>query len=29
MAQWQPMLTSNETPISPYRVIWDLMDTVD
>jgi acetolactate synthase-1/2/3 large subunit len=26
---WLPRLTSNETPISPYRVIWDLMHTVD
>jgi thiamine pyrophosphate-dependent acetolactate synthase large subunit-like protein len=29
MAQWLPKLTSNETPISPYRVIWDLWHTVD
>ena len=27
--EWMPKLTSNETPISPYRVIWDLMHTVD
>ncbi len=26
---WRPKLTSNETPLSPYRVIWDLMHTVD
>ncbi|MCB0186401.1 MAG: hypothetical protein KDE31_19170, partial [Caldilineaceae bacterium] len=26
---WMPKLTSNETPLSPYRVIWDLMQTVD
>lgn len=26
---WLPRLTSNETPISPYRVIWDLWQTVD
>jgi len=26
---WMPKLTSNETPLSPYRVIWDLMHTVD
>ena len=24
-----PKLTSNEVPINPYRVIWDLMNTVD
>jgi thiamine pyrophosphate-dependent acetolactate synthase large subunit-like protein len=29
MAQWRPKLTSNETPLSPYRVIWDLWHTVD
>ncbi len=29
LAQWMPKLTSNETPINPYRVIWDLMHTVD
>jgi len=29
MKQWEPKLTSNETPISPYRVIWDLWHTVD
>ncbi len=29
MAKWMPKLTSNETPLSPYRVIWDLMHTVD
>jgi len=27
--QWQAKLTSNETPLSPYRVIWDLLRTVD
>jgi acetolactate synthase-1/2/3 large subunit len=27
--EWTPKLTSNETPISPYRVIWDLLHTVD
>lgn len=26
---WAPKLTSNEAPISPYRVIHDLMETVD
>ena len=29
MAQWMPLLTSNEAPLNPYRVIWDLMHTVD
>jgi acetolactate synthase-1/2/3 large subunit len=29
LAEWMPQLTSNETPINPYRVIWDLMHTVD
>jgi thiamine pyrophosphate-dependent acetolactate synthase large subunit-like protein len=29
MAQWSPKLTSDDTPLSPYRVIWDLMHTVD
>jgi acetolactate synthase-1/2/3 large subunit len=27
--QWMPRLTSSEVPINPYRVIWDLMHTVD
>jgi acetolactate synthase-1/2/3 large subunit len=26
---WMPRLTSSDHPISPYRVIWDLMHTVD
>uniref|UniRef100_A0A831TD35 Thiamine pyrophosphate-requiring protein n=1 Tax=Thermorudis peleae TaxID=1382356 RepID=A0A831TD35_9BACT len=26
---WMPRLTSDEKPLSPYRVIWDLMRTVD
>lgn len=26
---WIPKLTSDEVPINPYRVIWDLMNTVD
>ncbi|MFN3974768.1 MAG: thiamine pyrophosphate-requiring protein [Dehalococcoidia bacterium] len=26
---WLPRLTSDETPISPFRVIWDLMHTLD
>jgi thiamine pyrophosphate-dependent acetolactate synthase large subunit-like protein len=29
LAEWRPKLTSNETPLSPYRVIWDLLNTVD
>jgi thiamine pyrophosphate-dependent acetolactate synthase large subunit-like protein len=29
LAEWNPKLTSDETPISPYRVIWDLLHTVD
>ncbi len=27
--EWLPRLTSDEAPINPYRVIWDLMQTVD
>ena len=26
---WRPKLTSDETPLSPYRVLWDLQQTVD
>ena len=26
---WMPRLTSNQTPLTPYRVIWDLLHTVD
>jgi len=29
MEQWMPLLTSNDAPLSPYRVIWELMHTVD
>jgi acetolactate synthase-1/2/3 large subunit len=29
LAEWMPKLTSSETPISPYRVLWDLQNTVD
>jgi thiamine pyrophosphate-dependent acetolactate synthase large subunit-like protein len=29
LAEWMPKLTSNEAPLSPYRVLWDLMHTVD
>ena len=27
--EWQPRLTSDEVPINPYRVIWELMQAVD
>jgi len=27
--QWLPKLTSTEVPMTPYRVIWDLLHTVD
>ena len=27
--QWKAKLTSDEVPMTPYRVIWDLMHTVD
>ena len=26
---WLPKLTSDEAPLSPYRVVWDLLHTVD
>ncbi len=29
LREWMPLLTSDEKPLSPYRVIWDLMHTVD
>ena len=29
LAEWMPKLTSEEIPINPYRVIWDLMQAVD
>jgi acetolactate synthase-1/2/3 large subunit len=29
LAQWMPKLTSDETPINPYRVVWDVMHAVD
>ena len=29
LKQWLPRLMSAEEPISPYRVIWELMHTVD
>ena len=27
--EWMPKLSSDETPLSPYRVLWDLHKTVD
>ncbi|MFN8525074.1 MAG: thiamine pyrophosphate-requiring protein [Chloroflexota bacterium] len=27
--EWLPRLTSSESPINPYRVIWDMLKTVD
>jgi acetolactate synthase-1/2/3 large subunit len=29
MGRWMPKLTSDEVPLCPYRVLWDLMHTVD
>jgi acetolactate synthase-1/2/3 large subunit len=29
LAQWMPRLTSEAVPLSPYRIIWDLLHTVD
>ena len=29
MKEWTPLLTSNDAPLSPYRVLWDLQHTVD
>jgi thiamine pyrophosphate-dependent acetolactate synthase large subunit-like protein len=29
LEEWRPKLTSEETPLSPYRVLWDLQHTVD
>ena len=29
MKEWLPKLTSNESPMTPYRVLWDLQHTVD
>ena len=29
MQEWLPLLTSCDTPLSPYRVLWDLQHTVD
>ncbi|XOV83066.1 MAG: thiamine pyrophosphate-requiring protein [bacterium] len=29
MRQWMPKLTSNDAPINPYRVLWELNNMVD
>lgn len=29
LAQWLPKLTSDDAPLNPYRVLWDLQHTVD
>ncbi len=29
LKEYMPLLTSNDVPINPYRVYWDLMNTVD
>jgi len=29
LKEWMPRLTSNEVPINPYRIIWDLMQVLD
>ena len=29
LAEWMPKLTSNDAPLNPYRVLWDLANTVD
>jgi len=29
LAKWMPKLTHNDSPFSPYRVLWDLQHTVD
>ncbi len=29
LAQWMPRLTQDTKPLSPYRVLWDLMHSVD
>jgi acetolactate synthase-1/2/3 large subunit len=29
MQEWLPLLTSNDTPLSPYRVLWELQHAVD
>jgi acetolactate synthase-1/2/3 large subunit len=29
LAEWMPRLASDEVPINPYRVVWDLQQAVD
>ena len=29
MAEWMPKLTSDEVPINPYRVTWEIMQNLD
>ncbi|HTO63417.1 MAG TPA: thiamine pyrophosphate-requiring protein [Bradyrhizobium sp.] len=29
LAKWLPKLTSNDAPLNPYRVLWELQHTVD
>jgi acetolactate synthase-1/2/3 large subunit len=29
LKEWTPLLTSNEAPLNPYRVLWELQQTVD
>ena len=29
LGDWMPKLTSDETPLNPYRVLWDLQKTVE
>jgi acetolactate synthase-1/2/3 large subunit len=29
LAKWMPLLTSEDTPLSPYRVLWELQQVVD
>ena len=29
MDKWMPLLTSDEIPMTPYRIFWELMNTVD
>ena len=29
LQEWMPKLTSDQVPMTPYRVIWELMQTID
>jgi len=29
LAEWMPKLTSEEVPLNPYRIIWELIHTID